>query len=165
MSIHLQKVRLFVTTSNRSSSGTDSDVFFYFYVPDGSFTTYPDKGWRSVEIDNPGDDRERGDTDLYEVDFTIGDIGVNISGTNVPRGIGYANFVDVHGSSFWLRMGGSDMWRANHYHLLGYFKELRYVPGTIDSFAEHDLGWRLMASRDNDFTMNKIWGHYTYLID
>jgi hypothetical protein len=117
-------------------------------------TTFPTKGWNRLNLDHRWDDREQGRTEMYEVDFQEGDIGINISGTNVPRGIAFNDFNHARTASFWLRMKGDDWWKIDHYNLLGYFKELRHVPGTIDSFQTIDHGWLLMARRDGDVDMS-----------
>lgn len=51
------------TTPNRDYAGTDADVFIEI-------------AGHSYEMDNPGDDRERGDTDKYQfpIAMTLGDL-------------------------------------------------------------------------------------------
>jgi len=154
MSVHLQKIRLFATTKDLPDAGTDSGVELWFYVNSNPWTTFPNKGWNRTNLDHPWDDRERGRTEMYEIDFQVGNIGVSVSGTPVPKGIAYSDFTNARTGSFWLKMKGNDWWKIDHYYLLGYFKELRHVPGTIDSFQTIDHGWLLMARRDGDVDMS-----------
>lgn len=154
MSVHLQKIRYIATTKDQPDAGTDSGVELWFYVNSDPWTTFPTKGWNQQDLDHSWNDRERGRTEMYEVDFQGGDIQLNLSGTPVPKGIGFQDFTHSRTGSFWLRMKGSDWWRIDHYYLIGYFKELRHVPGTIDSFQTIDHGWLLMARRDGDVDMS-----------
>lgn len=124
MSIHLQRVRLFATTKDERDAGTDSGVDLWFYATKHSLTTYPTKGWNHQELDHSWDDRERGRTEMYEVDFQGGDLGMSLSGTPVPRGIAFNDLNHARTGMFWLQMKGDDWWKIDHYYLLGYFKEL-----------------------------------------
>jgi hypothetical protein len=150
MSIHLQRIRLFATTKDQADAGTDSGVTLWYYINLHVMTTFPTKGWNSQELARPWKDRERGRTDVYEVDFRTGEHELIVSGTTVPRGIAFSDFVHARTGSFWLRMMGEDWWKLDHYYLLGSFQELRHVLGTIDVFETIDHGWLLMARRDGD---------------
>jgi hypothetical protein len=154
MSVHLQQIRFFATTKDQPEAGTDSGVEFWFYVNDHSLTTFPTSGWNRQVLDHPWDDREKGRTELYEIDFKAGDTAISLSGTTVPRGIAFNDFTHARTASFTLRMRGDDWWRIDHYYLLGHFKELRHVPGTIDSFETINHGWLLMSRRDADVDMS-----------
>ena len=165
MSVHLMKTRLLATTKDEPSAGTDSGVELWYWVNSHSWTTFPTKGWNASNLDHSWNDRERGRTEMYEVDFQGGDIGISVSGTTVPRGVAYNDLVQARTGTFWIRMKGDDWWKIDSYFLLGYFKELSHVPGTIDSFSTTDLGWLLMARRDADVNMStdpgegKTWHH------
>ena len=154
MSVHLQRMRLFATTRNQACAGTDSGVMLWYYVNSHVLTTFPTKGWNSQALARPWLDRERGHTDVYETDFRSSECELIVSGTTVPRGIAFADFVQSRTGSFWLRMMGQDWWKIEHYYLLGYFQELRHILGTIDAFETIDHGWLLMARRDGDVTMS-----------
>jgi hypothetical protein len=154
MSVHLQTVRLFATTENRPNAGSDDGVEFWFHVDPHLLTTYTPAGWNAVTLSHPWDDRERGRTEMYEVSFKAGDVEVAVSGTIVPRGLAFNDFAHARSASFWVRMRGNDWWRIDHYYLVGRFKELEHIPGTIDSFRTIDHGWLLIARREGDVDMS-----------
>jgi hypothetical protein len=154
MSVHLQRIRLFATTKDQAEAGADSGVLLWYYVNSHVLTTFPTKGWNSQELTRPWKDRERGRTEVYEADFRTGERELIVSGTTIPRGIAFPDFVQARTGSFWLRMTGDECWRIAHYYLLGYFQELRHVLGTIDTFETVDYGWLLMARRDGDINMS-----------
>ena len=155
MSVHLQKIRFFATTKDVKNAGTDSGVEMWYYVKYHPWTTYPNLGWNAKNLNHRWNDRERGRTEMYEIDFQGGNIGKNVSGTPVPKGIAFNDFSHARTATFWLKMKGRDWWKINHYYLMGYFRELRHVPGTIDMFEIKDHGWLLMARRDGDVDMSK----------
>lgn len=154
MSIHLQKMRIIHTTSTTADAGTDSRVDLRFFIDPQGLSTYPHKGWRTIELDSARDDRVRGRTDTYEIDLTEGTIGMALSGTPVPRGIAFPTFARVRCAAFFLKIDGSDWWQAQSYRVEGLFKEMRSVPGTIDSFAVVDRGWLLMSERNDPLDMS-----------
>ncbi len=154
MSVHLQKIRFFATTKDEAYAGTDTGVELWIYVASNSLTTFPTTGWHTQNLDHSWDDRERGRTEMYELDFQEGEFGTSISGTPVPKGIAFSDFTQARTGSVWLRAKGKDWWKIDHYYLLGYFKELSHVSGTIDSFQTIDHEWLLMARRDGDVDMS-----------
>ena len=85
MSVHLQRIRVTHTTSRQSDAGTDNRVDLRFFIDPHPWTTYPFKGWRSLQLDLSRDDRQRGATESYELDLTEGSLGISVSGTIVPR--------------------------------------------------------------------------------
>ena len=153
MSVHLQKTRLYTTTKNQKDAGTDAAIEFGFDAP-SQLTTYPTPGWNWQALDHPWDDFEEGRSDAYEVDYQGGNRGMSVSGTPVPRGLGFANWQEARKAKFKLRTKGNDWLRLDHYAMLGYFRELRHVPGTIDSFDTIDHGWLLMSWRDRDIDLS-----------
>jgi len=154
MSIHLQRLRVTHTTATRRYADTDDAVDLRFFIDPHAFTTYPYKGWRAVELDSARNDRQQGQTDTYEIALTEGDIGMSVSGTTVPRGIAFENFAKVRSAVFFLKIRGDDWWVLSSYRLQGLFQELRYVPGTIDSFQVIDHGWLVMAERSSEISMS-----------
>jgi hypothetical protein len=159
MSIHLQKMRLYATTKDQNNAGTDDGVDLWMYIDPHSLTTFPlqkpPERWLIQKLDHDNyNDRERGRTDSYDVDFQGGDLGMALSGTSVPRGIAFNDWVAARSFPIFLRMKGNDWWRIDSYSLLGYFQELSYVPGTIDSFKVINHYWRLMAQQSEDIDMS-----------
>ena len=154
MSVHLQKVRVTHTTSTREHAGTDDRVDLRFFIDPNAWSTYPHKGWRDFKLDSSRDDRQRGAKETYELDLTIGDIGISVSGVIVPRGIAFPSFARVRSAALFLRIKGSDWWQARNYRVEGLFKELRPVPGTIDSFEIVDHGWLVMTERTTVLEMS-----------
>jgi len=154
MSIHLQRVRFFATTKNQKNAGTDSGVDMWYYVNNHPWTTHPDKGWNTKTLNHSWNDRERGRTEMYEIDFRTGEYGMAVSGTTVPKGIAFKDWYEARSFGIWLRMKGDDWWKIDHYYLLGYYQELQYVEGTIDSFRTLNHDWLLMARRDDDVELS-----------
>jgi hypothetical protein len=154
MSIHLQQLQITHTTANVSDAGTDDTVDLRFFIDPHSLMTYPFKGWRTIKLDSSRDDRKRGVTESYSIDLTSGDIGISVSGTSVPRGIAFDSFARVRSAAFFLVIRGSDWWRAQNYRVLGLFKELRFIGGTIDSFEVVDHGLLAMSMRSTPLDMS-----------
>ncbi len=162
MSIHLERVRLFVTTGEKVNSDIALDLKICFYVDCHCLTTFPIKGWNKKRLTHPWEGR----TEIYEIEFQErGGITKNLGGTPVPFGIAFDDFVHVRTASFWLRMKRDKTLKIEHYYLLGNFVEMLQVPGTIDSFQSLHHGWLLMARRGDDVDMsldpqgNAIWHH------
>jgi hypothetical protein len=153
MSIHLQKIRLIITTKDEPYAGTDSEVELRFYVNHHSRTTFPTKGWHKFKLDNPWNDRERGRTDMYEIDFE--EEVIEGADPTAPRGIAFNNFEAAHSANFRLKIKGNDWWKIDQYTLLGYFLETKPIPASGAGEEEViDHGWRLMAQRDDDLEMS-----------
>lgn len=167
MSIILQRIRLTVTTGSGKNDGTDDPVVLDFNVSNHPSSSYNRTGWQRVSLDNPGNDREPGQTDLYDVNFTtttsysglIEGAGVEVSTTvNIPEGMAFDSFEKVREMPFFLIIRGSDLWRISHYHLMGYFRESWFPPNTIDSNATYNHGWLLMATHDTAIALSKDSG-------
>ena len=154
MSIHLQQMRVTHTTANISDAGTDDRVDLQFFIDPHPRTSYPFRGWRTIKLDSARDDRKRGVTESYPIDFTEGNIGINVSGTNVPRGIAFESFARVRCAAFFLVIRGSDWWRAQNYRVEGHFEEMRFIPGSIDSSEIVDHGWLEMSVRSLPLDMS-----------
>lgn len=153
MTVHLQSVRFVVRTKDEPDAGTDSPVDMRYWVTPGSSTSLS-AGWQTAVLDHSWDDRERARTEMYQIDIPEAAFAISLSGTTVPTGIRYASFVEARTAQFVIRTGGDDLWKIDCYHLLGHFIEMAFVPGTIDEFRVQDLGWRLMASAENDIVMS-----------
>ena len=164
MSVHLQRIRFLTTTKDEKGAGTDDGVDLWYHVNNHLWTTLRPLGWYAEELNHKLNDRERGRTDMYELDFRRG-VGVSVSGTSVPQGIAFNDFTHARTGSFWLRMKGKDWWKLDHYYLLGDFRELRHLPDTIDSFNNIHYGWLMMARREGDVEMStdpsegQTWHH------
>ena len=154
MSVHLQKIRVTHTTSTRNNAGTDDRVDLRIFIDPDALTTFASQGWRDFELDSARDDRQRGATDTYELDLTTGSIGMSWGGTAVPRGIAFPSFASVRSAALFLKTSGSDWWQLQSYRIEGLFKEMPYVPGTIDSFSVTDHGWLVMAERNTPLEMS-----------
>jgi hypothetical protein len=154
MSVHLQRIRVTHTTSRQSDAGTDDRVDLRLFIDPHPWTTYPFKGWRSLELDSSRDDRQRGATESYELDLTEGSLGISVSGTTVPRGIAFSGFARVRCAAWFLTINGSDWWQALSYRFEGLFKEMRFIPGTIDAYEVVDLGWLVMSERSSPLDMS-----------
>jgi hypothetical protein len=154
MSVHLQKIRVTHTTSTRKDAGTDARVDLRLFIDPNALQTYPNNGWRDFTLDSSRDDRQRGATETYEIDFTTGRIGASVSGVAVPRGVAFPSFMHARAAVMFLKIYGADWWQAQNYRVEGLFQEMRYVAGTIDSFQVVDHGWLLMAERNAPLDMS-----------
>lgn len=164
MSIVLQEFRLFITTEYGRNDGTDDSVFLDFNIKANNLSSYPYTGWKRIDLNNSGDDREPGNTDLYDVKFypvsaSNGGITVEIAidsstTVHIPPGIAFDGFEDLRGMPFFLILGGNDKWRIKHYFLMGHIVETWVPPNAIDSNKTYDHGWILMASNDTSFCLS-----------
>lgn len=155
MSLHLQRIRLYVTTKDAPNAGTDSGVELWYFVKTARLTNGSLRvrhGWKKWELDNPWDDRERGRTDLYQISLEdLSDVGQSIGGQQVPRGVAFQNFDDVRLAPFYLKIKGDDWWEIDSYVLYGLFKEmLTPIPSGI---INH--GWLPIAQLNSDVELSE----------
>jgi hypothetical protein len=134
MSKWLDKVRLVVTTKDVANAGTDDRVDLEYFL---------DNEWKAERLNHAWDDRERGRTEMYEVDIEPPALGTSID----PPGHEIGNWSDVKQTRFRLRIRGNDAWLIDSYFLLGHFYDSVSHPAK-------DLGWHLMAYRDDDVWMS-----------
>ena len=57
-------------------------------------------------------------------------------------------------AAWFLTISGSDWWQALSYRFEGLFKEMRFIPGTIDTYEVVDLGWLVMSERTSSLDMS-----------
>jgi hypothetical protein len=152
VSVHLEAVRFFATTSSERGAGTDDGVSFRYNV-DAEGLNSPPAGVHTVRLDHGWNDRQRGRTEMYEIEFRPGEEARSRPGTDVA-GIQFRDFDGVMRQRFELVMEGNDAWKIDHYYVLGRFAELEHVSGTIDEFRRIDHGWILIARREGDITLS-----------
>jgi len=163
MSIILQQIRLFITTGTGKHDGTDDTVFLDFNIKENSLSSYEQTGWQRVNLDNPGNDREPGKTDLYDVKFFPQSSSGIIEGTgvgtwtplNIPPGIAFDGFENLREMPFFLILDGNDAWKIEQYILVGHVVESWFPPNTIDSNRTYDHGWILMATGTASFKLSR----------
>jgi hypothetical protein len=157
MSIHLQRVRLSVTTGKGKNDGTDDAVFLDFNVRPHPLSSYGSTGWQRENLDTPDNDRERGRTDVYNLNFTsvaddqdvIVGVGASVYTTfSIPEGIAFDSFEKVRDMPFFLILNGDDFWKLASYNLMGHFMESWTPPNAIDSNVIYDHGWLLLTAHD-----------------
>ena len=137
MSKWLDKVRLVVTTKDIANAGTDDRIDLEYFL---------DNEWKSERLNHAWDDRERGRTEMYEVEIEPPDL---VNSTD-PPGYPLDNWSDVKQTRFRLRTHGNDAWLIDCYFLLGHF----YGAGATLTQPKEDLGWHLMAYTDGDVWMS-----------
>ena len=71
MTLHLQGLDLGVTTRDVRNAGTDDDITLFCHTNHHEFTTWPNHR-EHVVLDNPWNDRERGQFDLYTISLRHG---------------------------------------------------------------------------------------------
>jgi hypothetical protein len=163
MSVILKEIRLIIATDVGSNDGTDDPVYLDFNIKEHPDSSYQSTGWQRVNLDNPGNDREPGNTDLYEIKFfpedssgIIEGVGVGTSTTvNIPPGIAFNRFENLREMPFFLLLHGNDMWKIKLYILMGHVMETWWPPNAIDSNLTYDHGWILLASNATSFKLSK----------
>ena len=158
MSVHIQRIRLYTRTKDERNAGTDDHVHLDWRMPNHMWSTYEKAIGGSTptfRLDNPWDDRERGRTDMFEIDLQRGTEDIIVNGTTVPRGVAFHSWSHAKGTSISLQALGNDLWRMDHYLLFGDFEELRVAPGTTDQLQRVDHGWLLMAFHEGDVNLSK----------
>lgn len=160
MPVRLQTLRLYITTKDVERARTDDKVFLQI---DLSGKAVP-----LVRLNNPGNDRERGKTDFYEVSLIDGvklsdangeEVSVSSSGSitsaSVPPGVEFESWEALRQLPIFLVTTGANAWRFFKYHLLGEVVYLDPVSNPIDapySILFHD--WLLLSSRDGDVVLS-----------
>lgn len=155
MSVHLRGIRLYVTTKDEPDAGTDSGVELHYFTSTARLhgeELRSREGWQVWNLNNPGNDRERGQTDLYEISLEdLSDVGKIVGGLHIPPGVAFRNFAEVRLTPFYLRIKGDDWWKIESYMLYGWFQEVREP---IPTGGIQDWGWLQMAERTRDVELS-----------
>jgi hypothetical protein len=149
VSVYLQQIRLVTRTKDVSDAGTDDGVELWYFVTkipnDYQGTLGVRDFWQVWSLDNSGDDRERGQTDVYERSLIL----TEIAQYGIPQGVVFGDMERVRRVPFYLKIKGPDWWKIDNYSLYGRFKELVSLNLPIV-----DRGWVLMAQEINDVQLS-----------
>lgn len=134
MSVHLQTIRLFTTTENLPLADTDMGIELWYFVTVTRVVNSAVRvrhGWNSWSLDNIWDERERGQTDMHEIDQTdLSDVEQTWAGQPMPQGVPSRTLEAVRLAPFYLKAKGRDWWIARDHAMYGRFVELvEMAPG------------------------------------
>lgn len=142
--VKLHALKIILKTADVPDAGTDSKLHLYYFIDNHPLTNTGPAGWNLDELDNKWNDRERGRSDIYEIDFIKRQIAGGFGGVN-SGGIAFDDFEQVKRAGFYLRIDGDDMWSISEYFILGQFTE--YIEeGDIGIQLIKNHGWILMGS-------------------
>jgi hypothetical protein len=155
LSVHLQTIRLYTTTENLPHADTDTGIELWYFITTTRVVNGVVRvrhGWKSWALDNPWDDRERGQTDMYEIDLAdLSDVEQIWAGQPMPQGVPFHTLESVRLAPFYLKAMGRDWWLAGDHALYGRFVELiETAPGGVV-----DLGWRHLAQPSHELAMSE----------
>ncbi|MEE9362252.1 MAG: hypothetical protein V3U92_06615 [Cellulophaga sp.] len=142
--VKLRALKIILKTADVKDAGTDDSVHLSYFIGVHYGTNTGPAGWNLDELDKKWDDRERGRSDIYEIDFIKRQIAGGHGGVN-SGGIAFDNFEKAKAASFKLQIDGNDAWTISEYFVLGEFVEyVEYNERPIESYKNH--GWILMGS-------------------
>lgn len=141
--IKLHSVRLFVTTKSLTGTGSEPQ-FWYFkdlWQMDGYFVPMYFQ-------------RKAGGTDLLEQ----------------PVSLVYNDFQEARMATFQIVVRGSEIWEIDHLTMTGKFEQYGLLlnpqtggRGPKTSWGWRDIGWRLMAFRDENIVADAAVGAGGYI--
>ena len=168
MTAHMQRVRLFTTTSSLVTANGDTNqhssaVNLRFSIDSMNRNPNGDREWIPMELNQTRIDNKRGTIQIYQVDFTHENCGSRCDGSPVPPGIKFQDLDHARTGNFWLRLFADEQWEIDQYVLMGYFHEMLRISARIDSFQTIDHGWLEMARSNEEIKLGpepyhgKLW--------
>jgi len=153
VTVYLQHVRLVTRTKDVDDAGTDDGVELWYFVTNilgdyGGSLGARDR-WQVWSLNNAGDDRERGRTDVYEKSLILSEIAQKVGGYDIPQGVEFDDMEKVRRVPFYLKIKGPDWWKIENYSLYGKFKEI-----VSFDLPVVDRGWVLMARDVKDIELS-----------